>query len=49
MQTRMSEEREKIRLVATEVADEVSSVKTFDDVVRGQLDNVVANQSRTLT
>ena len=42
MQTRMREEREKIRLVATEVADELSSVKTFDDVVRGQLDNVVA-------
>ncbi len=42
MQTRMREEREKIRLVATEVADELSSVKAFDDVVRGQLDNVVA-------
>ena len=42
MQTRMREEREKIRLVATEVADELSSVKTFDDVVRSQLDNVVA-------
>ena len=42
IQTRMREEREKIRLVATEVADELSSVKTFDDVVRGQLDNVVA-------
>jgi len=42
MQTRMREEREKIRLVVTEVADELSSVKTFDDVVRGQLDNVVA-------
>ena len=42
MQTRMREECEKIRLVATEVADELSSVKTFDDVVRGQLDNVVA-------
>ncbi|MCK6438304.1 methyl-accepting chemotaxis protein [Rivihabitans pingtungensis] len=42
MQTRMREEREKIRLVANEVADELSSVQTFDDVVRGQLDNVVA-------
>lgn len=41
MQTRMREEREKIRLVANEVADELSSVKTFDDVVRGQLDTVV--------
>ncbi len=42
MQTRMREEREKIRLVTNEVADELSSVQTFDDVVRGQLDNVVA-------
>ena len=42
MQTRMREEREKIRLVTNEVADELSSVQTFDDVVRSQLDNVVA-------
>ena len=41
MQTRMREEREKIRLVADEVASELSSVKTFDDVVRSQLDGVV--------
>ena len=41
MQTRMREEREKMRLVADEVACELLAVKTFDDVVRNQLDGVV--------
>ena len=41
MQTRMREEREKMRLVADEVAGELLAVKTFDDVVRNQLDGVV--------
>lgn len=41
MQALMREEREKVRLVANEVASELDSVTTFDNVVRAQLDAVV--------
>ena len=47
MPGRMREEREKIRLVCAKWRMRLSSVEAFDDVVRGQLDDVVAaNRSR---
>lgn len=41
MQQRIHEERTKTRMLVDEVADELDAIKSFDDVIRNQLTNVV--------
>ena len=41
MQQRIYEERTKTRMLVDEVADELDAIKSFDDVIRNQLTNVV--------